>query len=161
FDIPGFEQNCDRKNIICLESSGTNSTGLAPSRSPARVLHGSVRRDGATGRVPGNDERRRISFTLESLAADAQLPHREPILLITDSRGNVIAGHDSPVKWLQFQTLAALIETAHADQGSASESEADRALRAAQRFGRGEQNAVFEGYPARLSRDVGGQRYAV
>lgn len=106
----------------------------------------------------------KASFTLQSLAESAQLPYPEAILLITDSEGNVVAGHDTDGKWLQFQSLAALIDTGTPAVPGKAETPPDQAtllLRSAQRMGRGEQNSVFEGYPARLSRYIGGQSYAV
>jgi hypothetical protein len=137
FGIEGFEFGCDRKNIICIHDD-------RKSRA--------ISRESAT------------SISLRSVAEGAELPYNEAILLIADSHGSVIAGYDSEGRWLQFSSLRELLdtaETAPAGDPKAVETQLRAMLQNAQRFGRGEQNTLFSGYPARLSRDVGGQTYAV
>lgn len=147
FQISGFRFGCSRKNIVCLShKSEPKPAGL--------------RRGEKSTSVPDT----KVSFTLQSLAEDVELPYSKAILLIADSEGNVLAGHDADGKWLQYQSLELLINSAVpavSDAKTKEDGQADRLVRSAQRFGRGEQNQVFGGYPARLSRDIGGQAYAV
>ncbi len=150
FEIPGFAFGCERRNIICVRLASPNPRPPGGEDSPGPPTE--------------------ASFSLRSIAENAELPYPEAILLITDSRGNVIAGYDRESKWLQFQSLRALLSTAPANASDPPlagrgtdelQRQTLEALEVAQRVGRGEQNAVFEGYPARLTRDVGGQDYAV
>lgn len=149
-ELPGFEFGCLRKNLICL--------GPAPETLKASIALG---RDKT---LAGDDAKalQQVSITLDAIAREARLPYPEAILLILSPNGQVIAGHDGDGKWSQFQSLSTLIDRSRVEAGKpASADELSKLLGAAQRSGRGAENSVFEGFPARLSRNIGGQGYSI
>jgi len=152
-ELPGFAFGCAGKNIVCLKPK-TPKTATEIAKLMEKPL------------TPALSERaeriQQVSITLQSIAQGARLPYPGAILLIMNPSGQVVAGYDEDGKWLQFQSLTTLIDKSRVEPAKAGSSDDFTALlAAAQRSGRGAENLIFEGYPARMSRNMGGQGYSI